>query len=128
MHENTPLHVHKKWTQNAIKTTIRQDTIKLLEENISKMLCNINHTNVFLGQSPKAIEIKTKNKQMGANQAYKLFYSKGSHKQNEMTTYGMGKKICKQCDQSGLISEVYKQLTQLNNIKRKIKKKNEQNT
>ena len=37
----------------------------------------------------------------------------------------MGEKICKQCDQSGLISEVYKQLTQLNNIK---KKKNEQNT
>ena len=41
------------------KDTIRQDTIKL-EENIGKMLCNINHTNVFLGQSPKAIEIKTK--------------------------------------------------------------------
>ena len=24
------------------------------------MFCNINHTNVFSGQSPKAIEIKTK--------------------------------------------------------------------
>ena len=35
--------------------------MKLLEENIGKMFSNINHTNFFfLGQSPKAIEIKTK--------------------------------------------------------------------
>ena len=39
---------------------IRQDTIKLLEENIGKTFSDINHINVFLGQSPKAIEIKTK--------------------------------------------------------------------
>ena len=37
---------------------IRYDTIKLLEENIGKTFSNINHTNVFFGQSPKAIEIK----------------------------------------------------------------------
>ena len=37
---------------------IRQDTIKLLEENKGKIFYDINHTNV--GQSPKAIEIKTK--------------------------------------------------------------------
>ena len=39
---------------------IRYDTIKLLEESIGKTFSDINHTNVFLGQSPKAIEIKTK--------------------------------------------------------------------
>ena len=39
---------------------IRQDTIKLLEENIGKTFSDINHTNVFLCQSPKAIEMKTK--------------------------------------------------------------------
>ena len=32
----------------------------LLQENIDKTFSDINHTNVFLGQSPKAIEIKTK--------------------------------------------------------------------
>ena len=36
---------------------IRQDTIKLLEENIGKTFSDINHANVFLAQSPKAIEI-----------------------------------------------------------------------
>ena len=39
---------------------IRHDTIKLLEENIGKTFFAINPTNVFLGQSPKAIEIKAK--------------------------------------------------------------------
>ena len=32
--------------------------IKLLEENIGKIFSDINHANVFLGQSPKATEIK----------------------------------------------------------------------
>ena len=36
---------------------IRQDTIKLLEENIGKT-AHRNPTNVFLGQSPKVIETK----------------------------------------------------------------------
>ena len=39
---------------------IRQVTIKLLEENAGKTFSDISHTNVFLGQSPKVIEIKTK--------------------------------------------------------------------
>ena len=40
----------------AYKLNIRHDTIKLLEENIGKILSDINLTNVFLGQSSKAIE------------------------------------------------------------------------
>ena len=39
---------------------ITQDTIKLLEENIDKTFSDINHGNVFLGQSPKAVAIKAK--------------------------------------------------------------------
>ena len=37
---------------------IRQDTIKLLEENVGNTFSDVNLTNVSLGQSPKAIEIK----------------------------------------------------------------------
>ena len=49
--------INSKWLKDL---NIRHDTTKLLEENIGKTFSDINHTNVFLGQSPKAIEIKQK--------------------------------------------------------------------
>ena len=49
--------IHSKWLKDL---NIWHDTIKLLEENIGKTFSDINHTNVFLAQSPKAIEIKAK--------------------------------------------------------------------
>ena len=39
---------------------IRLDTTKLLEKNIGKTFSDINCTNVFLGQTPKATETKQK--------------------------------------------------------------------
>ena len=38
---------------------VRQDTIKLLEENADKRFSAVNLTNIFSGQSPKTTEIKT---------------------------------------------------------------------
>ena len=58
--EHTPNTTHKinrKWLKDL---NIRQDNIKLLEENIGKTCSDIKHTNVFLGQSPKTIETKAK--------------------------------------------------------------------
>ena len=52
MHQNK-----SKWLKDL---NIRQDTIKLLEQNIGKTFSNISITNVFLGQSPKAKEIRAK--------------------------------------------------------------------
>ena len=39
---------------------LKYDTITLLEENIGKIISDINRTSVFISQSPKAIEVKTK--------------------------------------------------------------------
>ena len=49
--------INSKWFNNL---NIRHDTIKLLEENIGKRFSVINHSNVFLVQSPKVIEVKAK--------------------------------------------------------------------
>ena len=49
--------INSKWLKDL---NIRHDTIKLLEENIGKTFSNISCANVFLGHSPKAIEMKTK--------------------------------------------------------------------
>ena len=49
--------LNSKWLTDL---NVRQDTINLLEENIGKTFSDINHTNVFLGQSPNGKERKTK--------------------------------------------------------------------
>ena len=79
-----------KWIRDL---NIRYDTTKLLEEIIGKAFSDISCTNIFLGQSPKAIEIKTK---ISKCDLIKLtsFY-KANHKQNEKTSYRMGENICK---------------------------------
>ena len=57
-HSLTPYtKINSTWLKDL---NIRHDTIKLLEDTTGKTFSEINCTNVFLGQSPKATEIKTK--------------------------------------------------------------------
>ena len=49
--------INSEWFKDL---NIRYDTVKVLEENIGKTFSDINCGNVFLGQSPKATEIKRK--------------------------------------------------------------------
>ena len=51
---------------------------------------------------------------MGPKQTYKLLHSKGNHKQNKKTTYGMRENICEDVTDEGLVSKINKQLIQLN--------------
>ena len=56
---NTPSYhtqnINSKWLKD-----LRYDTMKLLELNINKAFSDVNHSSVFLGQSPNAVEIRAK--------------------------------------------------------------------
>ena len=81
--------INSKWLKDL---NIRHDTIKLLEENIGKTFSDINCTNVFLGQSPKAKEIKTKINQCDLIKLKSFCKINETVKQRKKTTYGIGSK------------------------------------
>ena len=49
--------INSKWIKDP---NVSSETTKLLEENIGGKLLDINNSNMFLNQSPKAKEIKAK--------------------------------------------------------------------
>jgi len=94
---------------------ITQDTIKLLEENLGKTFSDINLTNVFSGQSAKAIEIKAKINQWDLIKLTSFCTAKET--KNKKTTYRMGENSFNGATDKGLIYEIYKQFIQLNSKK-----------
>ena len=104
--------INSKWLKDL---TIRHNTIKLLEENIGKTFSDINCSNVFLGQSPKAIEIKEKINKWELIKTYKFLHSKGNHKQMKAPPIDSQKIFANDVTNTGIISKIYEQLIQLNN-------------
>ena len=53
--------------QGTLKSHIKPETLKLLEENIGKTLSKMNHSRILYDPPPRILEIKGKSKQMGPN-------------------------------------------------------------
>ena len=49
--------INSKWIKDL---NVRPETIKLLEENIGRILFDINHSNIFLDSPSRVMEIKAK--------------------------------------------------------------------
>ena len=74
---------------------VRPETIKLLEENISRTLSDINHSKILYDPPPRVMEIKAKiNKWDLIKQ--NLLHNKGNFKQGEKTAFRMGENNSKQ--------------------------------
>ena len=89
---------------------VRQDTIKLLEENTGKTFSDINLTNIFSGQSPKTIEIKAKINQWDLIQLTSLCIAKETKKKTKRQLTEWVKIVSNDATDKGLISKIYKQL------------------
>ena len=83
--------INLKWIKDL---NVRPDTIKFLEENISRILLNINRSNIFFDQSPGTMEIKTKINKWNLIKLKRFFTTK-QNKHDEKTTLRMGENICK---------------------------------
>ena len=106
---------HTKIYSKCIKDlNVRQETIKLLEENIGRTHSAINHSKVLCDPPPRIMEIKTKiNKwdQIKLKSSCKMeeTISKVKRQPSEWE-----KIIANETTDKGLISKIYKQLIQLN--------------
>ena len=98
--------INSKWLKDW---NVRQDTIKLLEENIGKILWH-QHYKRFLKSVSQGNRNKSKNKLMGSNQTDKLLHSKGNHKKKKRQLTDWEKIVSNDAIDKGLISKIFKQL------------------
>ena len=90
---------------------------------MGKTFSDINHTNVFLGQSPKTIEIKETINKWDLIKLTSFFTEKKT-----INKMNWEKIFANDATDRGLISEICKQLIQLNNKKQSTQWQNEQKT
>ena len=75
-HSLTPYtKINSKWMEDF---NVRQESIKILDENIGSNLFDIGHSNFFHDMSPKAREMKEKNEHLGLHQDKKFLHSQGN--------------------------------------------------
>ena len=107
--------VNAKWLKDL---HIRHDSIKLQEETKGKTFCDINRTNVFLGQSPKAIEIKTKINNCDIIKLISFCIAKEIINKMKRQPTEWEEIFANSVINKGLMSKIHKQLKQFNNQKK----------
>ena len=104
--------VNSKWFKDL---NVRHDTTQLLEETLSKTFSDINRTNVFLSQSPKAKEIKAKINKQDLIKLTSFCTAKETINKMKRQPVEQEKIFANDGTNKGLISKVCKLLIQLSN-------------
>ena len=125
-HSLTP---YTKINSKRIKDlNIRLDTIKLLAENIRRTLFDINHSKNFFDPPPRVMEIKRKINKWDLNKHKSFCTAKETINKMKRQHADWEKIFTNESRDKGLISNIYKQLIQLNVRKTNNPIKNEQET
>ena len=116
-HSLTPYtKINSKWIKHL---NVRPDTIKLLEGNIGRILYDINHHKMLFDPPPRDMEIKTKINKWDLMKLKTFCTAKETINKTKRQPSEWEKIFKNKATDKGLISKIYKQLTQLNIIKTK---------
>ena len=79
--------IYSKWIKDL---NVKPETIKLLEENIGRILNEINQSKILYDLPPRVMEIKTKVNKWDLIKLKALLHSKYNYKLGEKTALRLG--------------------------------------
>ena len=106
--------INSKWIKDL---NVRPETIKLLEENIGKILSDTNHSRILYGPPPRVIEIKAKTNKWDLITIKSFCTAKETISKVKRQPSEWEKIIANEPTDKQLISKIYKQLMQLKSRK-----------
>ena len=125
-HFLTPyIKTNSKWFKDL---NVRPDTIKLLAENISRILYEINHSKILLDPPPREMEIETKINKWDLMKLKSFCTATETINKMKRQPSEWEKIFANEATDKGLISKIYKQLMQVNIKKQTTQSNNGQMT
>ena len=102
--------INSKWIKDL---NVRPDTIQLLEENIGRILYDINHNKILFDPPPREMNIKTKRNKWALMKPKNFCTAKETINKTKRQSSEWDKTFANEATDKGLISKIYKQLIQL---------------
>ena len=99
--------INSKWIKGL---SVRPETIKLLEENIGRTLCDINHSKILYDPPPRVTEIKTKVNKWDLTKLKSFCTAKKTISKVKRQPSEWEKIIANETTDKGLISKIYTEL------------------
>ena len=114
-HQQTPYtRINSKWIKDL---NITRDTIKVLEENISRKISDIPCSNIFTNMSPRARDIKERINKWDFIKIKSFCMAKGKSIKMKREPTIWENILASDISDKGLISKIYKELPQLHSRK-----------
>ena len=107
--------INSKWIKDL---NVRPNTIKLLEENIGRMLYDLNHSKILFDLPPREMEIKTKINKWDLMKLKSFCIVKETINKMKRLPSEWKKIFANKATDKSLISRIYKKFMELNKKKK----------